>query len=128
MNAAEIKALRKRLGLTQRGLAIALGVATSCVGNWETGVAAPSVRATVKLNDLLVRTGEKKSFQKLKEPVRTEPSPPPARALLQAVCDLLLEPTRLARTRILLREVHAAGYSLERFLAIIDGGADAITP
>lgn len=42
MTAAQIRRVRKRLGLTQEGLARALNITTSCVCLWEKGKTHPA--------------------------------------------------------------------------------------
>jgi len=52
MEAKEIKQLRKRLGLTQTGLADKLGVTKTTVLNWEHELAKPSKLARRQLDRL----------------------------------------------------------------------------
>lgn len=60
-SAADIKALRKALGLTQESLAAEVGVAVSTVNRWEQGVAKPSrlaVNILVMLRDTALNARE----------------------------------------------------------------------
>ena len=52
MEAAEIKALREALGLSQEQLARHLGVSFVSVSRWERGLAKPSPLATEKLDQI----------------------------------------------------------------------------
>jgi len=52
MNAAEIKALREALGLSQEQLARDLGVSFTTVSRWEQGHTKPSPLAIVKLKEI----------------------------------------------------------------------------
>jgi len=49
MDPNEIRELRKKLGLTQQGFAVRLGVAISTVQVWEAGKFSPSPMAVVVL-------------------------------------------------------------------------------
>ena len=48
-----LKAFRKKAGLTQAGLAEALGVTQACVAMWETGKALPNSDKLPKLAEVL---------------------------------------------------------------------------
>ena len=52
MDATEIKALRKALGLSQERMAQAIGVSFMAVSRWERGLAKPSRLAMEKLGQL----------------------------------------------------------------------------
>ena len=52
MEPKEIKALRKRLGLTQTQMADKIGVTKTSVLNWENGIAKPSKLARRELERL----------------------------------------------------------------------------
>ena len=48
-----LAALRKRKGLTQAELAVAIGVSTSAVGNWEAGLRRPRYETLLRLASVL---------------------------------------------------------------------------
>ena len=48
-----IGSARKKLGMTQEGLACQIGVDRSSVAKWETGVAFPKTSILVKIADIL---------------------------------------------------------------------------
>ena len=48
-----LAALRKRKGLTQAELAVAIGVSTSAVGNWEAGLRRPRYESLLRLASVL---------------------------------------------------------------------------
>jgi transcriptional regulator with XRE-family HTH domain len=48
-----IRLLRKRVGLTQRGLAEASGVSKNILSNWETGATQPSMGSLIKVLEAL---------------------------------------------------------------------------
>lgn len=52
MDQAEIKALRKALGLSQQKLGVRLGLAAITVSRWERGIACPSREALGGLEEL----------------------------------------------------------------------------
>ena len=54
----KVKTVRKRLGMTQQGLANILGVDRVSVGRWETGERRPSRMAWKFMNHLLQTRGE----------------------------------------------------------------------
>lgn len=55
---AVVRAVRSKLGLTQRELARALGVSRRAVQYWEAGVRTPDVRTQLALEYLLLRQGD----------------------------------------------------------------------
>ena len=58
MTAAEIKALRARLDLTQEAMARVVGVSWTTVNRWETGRSAPRGLSVAALRDLVRRQPE----------------------------------------------------------------------
>jgi len=57
MTPDEVKALRRRLGLTQLELAIALRITPTTVARWEQGVRAVGPLATLALTHLAQQRG-----------------------------------------------------------------------
>ena len=57
MDEAEIKQIRHHMKLTQKGLAVELGVTLATVGRWECGLRTPSPLA-VRAMDLLLRVNQ----------------------------------------------------------------------
>jgi len=66
MRPIEIKALRKRLGISQRELAKVLGCGDQTVQSWEQGTRHPGEVFAERLDNLSVRSG------KLKPPAEEE--------------------------------------------------------
>jgi len=58
LNKEEIKALRKKLGLTQNDMAKRLDIMPSCVSRWERGESRPSRAMLKKLNRLEKRSAK----------------------------------------------------------------------
>lgn len=56
MNELDVKAIRKKLGLTQKKLAEKLGVAEATVQNWERGLTIPATKYSI-LSDMLSASG-----------------------------------------------------------------------
>ena len=97
--------LRQEQGLSQSGLAEALGVSRQAVSRWETGAAMPSAENLLCLSrlygvpmDELIRGEEAELEQKTEPPAGTQDAPKEDRALrrwraaalvLAAVCVLL---------------------------------------
>lgn len=97
--------LRQEQGLSQSGLAEALGVSRQAVSRWETGAAMPSAENLFCLSrlygvpmDELIRGEEAEPEQKMEPPAGTQDAPKEDRALrrwraaalvLAAVCVLL---------------------------------------
>lgn len=97
--------LRQEQGLSQSGLAEALGVSRQAVSRWETGAAMPSAENLLCLSrlygvpmDELIRGEEAEPEQKAEAPAGTQDAPKGDRALrrwraaalvLAAVCVLL---------------------------------------
>ena len=97
--------LRQEQGLSQSGLAEALGVSRQAVSRWETGAAMPSAEKLICLSrvdgepmDELIRGEEADPEQKTEPPAGTQDAPKEDRALrrwraaalvLAAVCVLL---------------------------------------
>ena len=97
--------LRQEQGLSQSGLAEALGVSRQAVSRWETGAAMPSAENLLCLSrlygvpmDELIRGEEAEPEQKTEPPAGTQDAPKEDRALrrwraaalvLAAVCVLL---------------------------------------
>ena len=52
MNAEEVKALRQRLGLTQREFALKIGTTIASVSMWERGQVKPKLMATTAMANL----------------------------------------------------------------------------
>lgn len=98
--------LRQEQGLSQSGLAEALGVSRQAVSRWETGAAMPSAENLLCLSrlygvpmDELIRGEEAEPEQKAEAPAGTQDAPKGDRALrrwgaaalvLAAVCILLV--------------------------------------
>ena len=98
--------LRQEQGLSQSGLAEALGVSRQAVSRWETGAAMPSAENLFCLSrlygvpmDELIRGEEAEPEQKTEPPAGTQDAPKEDRALrrwraaalvLAAVCILLV--------------------------------------
>jgi DNA-binding transcriptional regulator YiaG len=51
----DIKRARAKAGMTQQGLAVALGVAVATVYRWEAGISKPSPLAAKALDAILAR-------------------------------------------------------------------------
>lgn len=68
-----IKALRKKLKLTQQEFADKLGTSRGNIGSYEVGKSAPSdavislIRKTFNVNEIWLRTGEGEMFEELPE-------------------------------------------------------------
>ena len=68
-----IKALRKKLQLTQQEFANRLGTSRGNIGSYEVGKSAPSdavislIRKTFNVNEIWLRTGEGEMFEELPE-------------------------------------------------------------
>ena len=59
-----IRALRKRLGLTQEKFAAKLGVTFPTINRWENGRARPSPLALQRIEDLVREIGDKQLLRR----------------------------------------------------------------
>jgi transcriptional regulator with XRE-family HTH domain len=62
INGAEMRQLRRRMGLTQNDVAYALQVDQGTVSRWERGLEQPRPRTYAALRDLLMRDGAPRAF------------------------------------------------------------------
>ena len=79
----KLQELRRREGLSQEQLADQLGVTRQSVSKWESGAASPELSKLIALSDLFGISIDYLVKDRLEEPERFTPDPPPSTAKLE---------------------------------------------
>lgn len=74
---AEVRSIRKKLGLSQEKLAEKLGVTRNTVSRWERGEVCPTADNLIALNRLLAQAEDPAATEEAPAP-KEETAPPPA--------------------------------------------------
>lgn len=74
---AEVRSVRKKLGLSQEKLAEKLGVTRNTISRWESGKVSPTADNLIALNRLLAQAEDPSAAEEAPTP-KEETSPPPA--------------------------------------------------
>lgn len=81
---ADVRSVRKKLDLSQEGLAEKLGVTRNTVSRWERGEVSPSADNLIALNRLLAQTEDPAAAEEASAPKEETAPPLPAPALVKA--------------------------------------------